>query len=149
EPDACATLREVRSLRATNSGRSTRSRGGYPHTDNSGNRTTSAPSPSARRPKATIFPQFPSKSPTVVSICAIAMRSGRRSVNGEGPAREAIRRSGRPGVGGGPDEGQSRGGRGRERADPAPRRLRGLDAGGSRVGANGEIGERHPDGAAE
>src|SRR6266545_7655918 len=65
--------------------RSRRSFGGYPDTASSGKRTRSDPSFSARRPNATIFSELPAKSPTVVSICAIATRS-ERSFNRLGPA---------------------------------------------------------------
>ena len=116
---------EVRSLAATKAGRSTRSRGGYPQTASSGKRTMCAPSRSARRPSSRIFAALPSKSPTVVSICATATRRrGRESVTDQGASGEPVRRRRRLRVARRPEEQEAARRRGRERPEPAPERRR-------------------------
>src|ERR1700756_3184025 len=60
-------------FRVTNAGRSTKSRGGYPQTDNSGNRIKPAPADLARWAKSMILVALPVKSPTVGLICPRAI----------------------------------------------------------------------------
>src|SRR3990170_4735066 len=56
--------------------RRSRSSGGYPEIASSGKTTIAAPASLARTTRSKIFRAFPAMSPTVVLICARAMRSG-------------------------------------------------------------------------